>query len=46
MLTRDHPNTFLFLEIMKILCNLLNIDFFTEEQYNFFMENQNYMGLP
>lgn len=46
MLTYNHPTTFLFLEIMKILCNLLNIDFFTEEQYNLFMENKNYIGLP
>jgi hypothetical protein len=42
----DHPNTFLFMEIVKIICNLLNIDFFTDEQYNNFIKDENYMQLP
>lgn len=46
MLTVLHPNTFLFMEIIKVLCNLLNFDFFTEEQYKFFLKNKNYMELP
>jgi len=46
MLTQNHPKTFLFMEIVKILCNLLNLDFFTEEQYNDFLKNENYMQLP
>lgn len=46
MLTCNHPKTFLFLEIVKILCNLLNYNFFTEEQYNNFLKNENYMELP
>jgi hypothetical protein len=46
MLTCNHPKTFLFLEIIKILCILLNYNFFTEEQYNNFLKNENYMELP
>jgi len=46
MVTVVHPNTFLFMEIVKILCNLLNLTFFTEEQYKNFLKNENYMGLP
>ena len=46
MLTDNHPTTFLFMEKVKILCNLLNLDFFTEEQYNNFLQNENYMELP
>jgi hypothetical protein len=40
-----HPSTFLFMEIVKILCNLLNLEFFTEERYKYFLQNENYMGL-
>ena len=46
MLTWNHPNTFLFMEVIKLLCNLLNLNFFTEEQYNNFLKNENYMELP
>jgi len=46
MLTCCHPKTFLFLEVIKILCIFLNFDFFTEEQYNNFLKNDNYMELP
>ena len=46
MLSVWHPKTFLFMEIIKVLCNLLNYKFFTEEQYNIFLENENYMELP
>jgi len=46
MLADNHPNTFLFMEIIKLLCNLLNYNFFTEEQYNNFLKNKNYMELP
>ena len=38
-----HPKTFLFMEIVKLLCKLLNLDFFTEDQYNNFLKNENYM---
>ena len=46
MLKGNHPTTFLFMEIVKILCNLLNLDFFTQEQYNNFLKDENYMKLP
>jgi len=46
MLTVNHPKTFLFLEIVKILCDLLNLNFFTDQQYNKFLEKENYMELP
>jgi hypothetical protein len=46
MLTCNHPKTFLFMEIIKLLCNLLNYNFFTEKQYNEFLKNENYMELP
>lgn len=46
MLDYCHPKTFLFMEIIKELCNLLNFNFFTEEQYNNFLKNENYMELP
>lgn len=46
MLTCNHPKTFLFMQIIKILCNLLKLYFFTEEQYNNFLKNENYMELP
>lgn len=46
MLTLNHPTTFLFMEIVKKICTLLNLEFFTEEQYNKFLENENYMKLP
>lgn len=46
MLTYNHPKTLLFMEIIKSLCNLLNFNFFTKEQYNNYLKNENYMGLP
>ena len=46
MLTCYHPNTFLFMEIIKILTKLINVNFFTEKQYNYFIQNENYMQLP
>ena len=46
MISRYHPNTFLFLKIVKIICNLINCKFFTKVQYNKFLKNNNYMGLP
>lgn len=46
MLTIWHPNTFLFLELMKDICLFLEIDFFSEEQTNEFLKKNNYMELP
>jgi len=40
-----HPNTFVFLEILKKICLVLNIPYLTDEQYNFFMKDNNYMKL-
>jgi len=46
MLTCNHPTTFLFMKIMKKLCKLLNFNYFTDDQYNIFIKNNNYMELP
>jgi hypothetical protein len=46
MLTYNHPKTFLFLEIIKELCILLNVDFFNKDQYDDFLKNENFMELP
>jgi hypothetical protein len=46
MLTKNHPNTFLFLKIIKNLCLILNINFFSEDKYEYFMSNDNFMNLP
>ena len=46
MLTNNHPKTILFMKIVKILCNILNINFFTKQKYKEFLKNQNYMELP
>jgi hypothetical protein len=46
VVNRNHPKTFLFMEIIKLLCNLLNLPFFTEQEYNKFLQNENYMELP
>jgi len=42
----NHPTTFLFLEIIKELCIILNISFFEQHEYNKFLENFNFMNLP
>jgi hypothetical protein len=46
MLTNNHPKTFLFLEIMKEICKILNIEFFSQQKYRQYLNNPNYMGLP
>jgi hypothetical protein len=46
MLTVFHPNTFLFLEVVKEICERLKIDYFSEEQRKRFLEKNNYMELP
>lgn len=46
MLTIWHPNTLLFMELIKELCSLIGIEFFSEEQEKEFLKNENYMGLP
>ena len=46
MLSQRHPKTSLFLEMVKELCKLLDIPFFTKEKYKTFIENNNFMELP
>ena len=46
MLTVFHPNTFLFLEVVKEICKRLNIDYFSDDQCKRFLEKNNYMELP
>jgi hypothetical protein len=42
----NHPKTFLFLEVLKRITDMIGIDFFTKKQYIDFMKNDNYMELP
>lgn len=42
----NHPTTFLFLEIIKELCIVLNINFFEKNEYEKYLKNFNFMGLP
>jgi hypothetical protein len=46
MLTVNHPTTFLFLQLAKEICYFMNINWFKQEDYDEFMKNPNYMGLP
>jgi len=46
MHTYNHPNIFLYLEILKEICTLLNIDFFTKEEYSKLIDNKVDIGLP
>ena len=46
MLSNNHPKTFVFLKIIKEICLLLKIQFFTKEHSNYFLKNENFMGLP
>lgn len=46
MLTYNHPNTFLFLEIVDELYNLLEIDSFSLEIRDMFLQHNNFMQLP
>jgi hypothetical protein len=46
MLTINHPNTFLFLEIVNRICKLLNIDTFSKIKRDMFLQDNNYMKLP
>lgn len=46
MLTVWHPNTFLFMEVMKEICKIMDIEFFSAEQEAEYLKNNNYMGLP
>ena len=46
MITDNHPNTFLFLEVVDELCKLLKIDSFSEEKKTMFLKDNNFMKLP
>jgi hypothetical protein len=45
MLNKYHPNTFLFLEIMREILLNLNMDFFSKEEYCYFCKKNDYMNL-
>lgn len=45
MLSVYHPNTFLFLEIMKKILLLLKMDFFTKQEYDYYCKNEDFMNL-
>jgi len=46
MLTIWHPSTFLFLEIVNEICNVLNIETFSKTTREMFLQDDNYMQLP
>lgn len=46
MLSINHPTTFLFLEVLKEICIILKINFFTNDKYLYYMKNKNFMELP
>ena len=46
MLTIHHPNTFLFLEIVREICKIIDIKFFHKKIYFHLLKNNNYAGLP
>jgi hypothetical protein len=46
VIDEHHPKTFLFLEVLKRITDMIGIDFFTKKQYIDFMKNDNYMELP
>lgn len=46
MLTVNHPNTFLFLEFLKEITTTLNLTFFSKEQIDYFLKDDNFMHLP
>jgi hypothetical protein len=46
MLTINHPKTFVFLEIIREICKILNIRFFDKRRYIHYVSNPNYMELP
>lgn len=46
MIAVVHPSTFLFLEILKEICILMNIPFFSADAIAIFLEYNNYIQLP
>ncbi len=45
-LTVLHPTSFFFMEVMKKLCPLLDIQFFSNDEYNNIVKDINFMNLP
>ena len=45
MLSISHPTTFLFLEVLKELCNNIGIEFFKPNEYETLVKNNNIMEL-
>lgn len=45
LLTYNHPTTFLFLELLKQICKIMNIEFFNKEQIDNYLKDKNHMGL-
>jgi hypothetical protein len=46
MISVVHPSTFLFMKILKEICLLINIPFFSDDASAIFLEYNNYIGLP
>jgi hypothetical protein len=46
LLNKWHPTTFLFLEIMKELCTLMDAPFLSQSIYQSLIKQPNIMGLP
>lgn len=46
MLTYNHPNTFLFMLVINLLCKKMNIKFFKKNIFLYLIKNENYMELP
>jgi len=46
MLSRNHPNTFMFMQVMMRLCAVLGFPFLPAHKVNIYLQNINYMGLP
>jgi hypothetical protein len=46
LLTKNHPTTFFFMELLKEIALKLNVPFFSDEIVECFMKDRNYMELP
>ena len=46
MITVNHPNTFLFIEVVNEICRILHIDTFSKLKRDIFLADNNYMKLP
>jgi hypothetical protein len=46
LLNVHHPTTFLFFEILKVICSMIEINFYDDDTYNYYVQNNNYLNLP